>query len=71
MDFFYEKFPRAETLFWKSGLFFDFFDLQILTKARLEIVLFLLFKNFFLFFEIILLSNCVFVKSQFGWVGRS
>ena len=50
MDFFYEKFPRAETLFWKSGLFFDFFDLQILTKARLDFVLFLLFNNFFFFF---------------------
>ena len=54
MDFFYEKFPRAETLFWKSGLFFDFFDLQILTKARLDFVLFLLFNNFFFFLKWIL-----------------
>ena len=49
MDFFLRKLPPAETLFSKSGLFFDFINLQILTKARLEIVLFLLLI-FFIFF---------------------
>ena len=67
MDFFYEKFPRAETLFWKSGLFFDFFDLQILTKARLDFVLFLLFNNFFFFKWILVPATEFFWKKKWHY----